>query len=111
LNALTLGVFPLRGAVMHLAAPAVYMGRRAPVPVRPSWAQSWRWKSSRELATASEVNPNCGEATDRGEEGWIETVSRCTRNGYEAEPTRASGRVTAKLLWSRVGVVDPAVVR
>jgi hypothetical protein len=79
--------------------------------VRPSWAQSWRWKSSRELSTASEAKPNCGEATIRGEEGWNETVSRWTRTGYEAMPTRASGRVSAKLSWTKVGVVDAAVVR
>jgi len=70
--------------------------------VRPAWAQSWRCKSSRELATASEVNPNCGEVTNRGEEGMIETASRCTRTGYEAMSTKASGRFSAKLLWSTV---------
>jgi hypothetical protein len=28
----------------------------------------------------------------------------------EAVPIRASGRMTVKLLWSKVGGVDPAVV-
>jgi hypothetical protein len=38
--------------------------------VRPSWARSWRCKSSRELATASEVKRKGGRATDRLEEAW-----------------------------------------
>ena len=70
--------------------------------VRPAWAQSWRWKSSRKLTTANEVKRNCGRATDCGKEVWIETASRWTRTGYEALPIRASGQATAKLLWSRI---------
>jgi hypothetical protein len=38
-------------------------------------------------------------------------VSRWTRTGYEAWPIKASRHVAAKLLWSRRGCVDPAVVR
>ena len=79
--------------------------------VRPARAHSWRCKSSRELTTASEVKRNCGRVTDRGEEAWIATAGRWTRTGYEAVPIRASGPMTAKLLWSRVGGVDPAVVQ
>jgi hypothetical protein len=36
--------------------------------VRPAWARSWRCKSSRELATASEAKRNCARATERGKE-------------------------------------------
>jgi hypothetical protein len=70
--------------------------------VRPAWARSWRCKSSRELTTANEVKRNCVRVTDRGEEAWSEAVSRWTRTGYEAVPSRASGQCTAKLLWSRL---------
>ena len=70
--------------------------------VRPAWARSWRCKSSRELTTANEVKRNCVRVTDRGEEAWSEAVSRWTRTGYEAMPSRASRPMTAKLLWSRL---------
>ena len=36
--------------------------------VRPAWARSWRWKSSRELTTTNEVKRNCARVTERGEE-------------------------------------------
>ncbi len=78
------------------------MGLPSPMPVRPARILSWRCKSSRELTTVSEVNPNCGEVTSRGEEGWIETVSRCTKIRYEARPTKTSERAIAKSLWSKV---------
>ena len=42
--------------------------------MRPAWARSWRWKSSRELAAASEAKRNCVRVTERGEEAW--SVSR-----------------------------------
>ena len=62
-----------------------YMGsderRTALFPlVRPAWARSWRWKSSRELTTVSEVKCNCARATERGEEARSETASRGTRS-------------------------------
>ena len=53
----------------------------APIVVRPAWARSWRWKSSRELTTANEAKRNCVRATERGEEAWSETASRWTRTG------------------------------
>ena len=79
--------------------------------MRPAWARSWRWKSSRELATASERKCNCVRATERGKEAWNESVSRWTRIGYEARRSKASRHITAKLLWPRRNRVDPAVVR
>ncbi len=82
-----------------------------PVFVRPAWARSWRWKSSRELTTASEVNRNCVRVTERGEEVSSETVSRWTKIGYKAMSIRASWQEAAKLLWSKVDGVNPAVVR
>src|SRR5690606_41266550 len=79
--------------------------------VRPARAHSWRCKSSRELTTASEAKRNCGRATGRGEEASSETASRWTRTGYEAVLIRASEQEVAKLLWSRIGGVNPAVVQ
>jgi hypothetical protein len=79
--------------------------------VRPAWARSWRCKSSRELATVSEVKRNCVRVTERGEEAWIETASRGTRSAFEAASGRASGQMIAKLLWSRPGDVDATIVR
>jgi hypothetical protein len=38
--------------------------------VRPAWARSWRWKSSRELTTANEAKRNCVRVTERGEMVW-----------------------------------------
>ena len=70
--------------------------------MRPAWARSWRWKSSRKLATANEVKRNCMRVTECGKEAWSETASRWTRTGYEALSSRASGQHSAKLLWSRL---------
>ena len=70
--------------------------------VRPAWARSWRWKSSRKLTTTSEAKRNCMRVTECGKEAWSETASRWTRTGYEAEPTKASRQLTAKLSWSKV---------
>jgi hypothetical protein len=47
----------------------------------------------------SEVKRNCVRATERGKEAWSESVSRWTKIGYEAVLGRASGHLTAKLLW------------
>ncbi len=44
--------------------------------VRPAWAHSCGCKSRRKLVTANEVKRNCGRATDRGEEAWIEAAGR-----------------------------------
>ena len=70
--------------------------------MRPAWARSWRWKSSRKLATANEAKRNCMRVTECGKEAWSETASRWTRTGYEALPSRASGHDSAKLLWSKL---------
>ncbi len=83
----------------------VSKGRRAFRPggtVRPAWARSSGCKSPAELATARQVKRNCVRVTERGKEAWSETVSRWTRTGYEALPTRASRLSTAKLLWPKV---------
>ena len=78
--------------------------------VRPARAHSCGCKSRRELITANEVKRNCVRVTERGEEAWIEPAGRWTRTRYEAVPITASGRMTAKLLWPRVGDVNRAVV-
>ena len=46
--------------------------------VRSAWAHSWRCKSSRELATVSEVKRNCMRVTECGKEAW--SVNRESRN-------------------------------
>jgi hypothetical protein len=35
-----------------------------------------------------EAKRNCGRATDRGEEARSESTGRCTRTGYEAQPSQ-----------------------
>ena len=51
--------------------------------VRPAWAQSWRWKSSRKLTTANEVKRNCGRATDRRKEAWSINHEPMNKNRIE----------------------------
>jgi hypothetical protein len=65
--------------------------------VRPAWASTWRWKSSRELVTASEVNRRASGREDGVKEAGSEAAGRRTGTGYEALPSRASGPMTAKL--------------
>src|SRR5690606_25686167 len=78
--------------------------------VRPAWAPPSGCKSPRKLTMTIEVKRNCRRATDCGKEAWSASMGRRTDTGSEAEPTRASGPKTAKLLWSRGGDVNPAVV-
>ena len=92
-------LMPLREQ-LHAFAAGQRLGQR--FVVRPAWARSWRWKSSRKLATANEVKRNCTRATECGEEAWSETASRWTRTRYEAQPSRASGQRSAKLSWPRL---------
>ena len=79
--------------------------------VRPAWARPWRCKSSRKLATATEVKRKGGTVRRRSEEAWSATAGRRTETGSEALPPRASGQVTAKLSWPRGGGVNSAIVR
>ena len=65
--------------------------------VRPAWALSCGCKSRRKEVILIEANRSCVRATDRGKEAGSETVGRCTRTGYEAAPSGASGPMTAKL--------------
>jgi hypothetical protein len=65
--------------------------------VRPAWALTWWWKSSRELVTASEVNRRALDREASVKEAESEATGRRTEIGYEAEPSRASGPMTAKL--------------
>jgi hypothetical protein len=48
--------------------------------VRPAWAHSWRWKSSRDLATGTERKRKGGRVTDRLEEAWKVTHGPTNRN-------------------------------
>src|SRR5690349_9132893 len=57
-----------RSVADGLARPGRPSGRLR--HVRPAWARSWRCKSSRELATASEAKRSCVRVTERGEEAW-----------------------------------------
>jgi hypothetical protein len=76
-------------------------GRRSNPPplalVRPAWASTWRWKSSRELVTASEANRRASDREGGVKEAGSEAAGRRTEIGYEAEPSGASGLETAKL--------------
>ena len=42
--------------------------------VRPAWASTWRWKSSRELVTASEVNRRALDREDGVKEAGSEAA-------------------------------------
>jgi len=59
----------------------------------------------------NEEKRNCGRATDRGEEAWIETARRRTEIGSEATEGEASEHEFTKLQWPRPSGVDPAVVQ
>lgn len=87
-------------------APALARGLSV---VRPAWAQSWRWKSSRKLATANEAKRNCGRATDRGEEAWSVTRETMDKNRIEGDVEqgeRATNRkaLVVKARWRKSGV-------
>jgi hypothetical protein len=72
------------------------------VRVFPARAHSWRCKSSRELATASEVKRNCGRVTDRGEEAWSvnrEPIDKNRIQGAAEQGERA---------WNREALVAKA---
>ena len=76
--------------------------------VRPARAHSWRWKSSRKLATANEVKRNCGRATDRGEEAWSvnrEPMDKNRIQGAAEQGERAKIReaLVAKAKWRKSG--------
>jgi len=70
---------------------------RALLLVRPAWASTWRWKSSRELVTVSEANRRASDREDGVKEAGSEAAGRRTGTGYEAGLGRASGRANAKL--------------
>jgi len=65
--------------------------------VRPAWASTWRWKSSRKLITASEASRRASIREDGVKEAGREAAGRRTGTGYEAAPSRASGLASAKL--------------
>jgi hypothetical protein len=49
--------------------------------VRPAWALTWRWKSSRELVTASEGKRRASSREDGVKEAWNEAAGRRTDIG------------------------------
>lgn len=59
----------------------------------------------------NEEKRNCGRATDRGEEAWIEAACRRTGIGFEATEGEASEHSVAKPQWPRPPGVNPAVVQ
>jgi hypothetical protein len=65
--------------------------------VRPAWASTWRWKSSRELVTASEAHRRASDREAGVKEAGSEAAGRRTGTGCEAELSRASGQTTVKL--------------
>src|SRR5260370_13027113 len=54
---------------------------RDPVAVCPAWALTWRWKSSRELVTASEANRRASDREAGVKEAGSETAGRRTGTG------------------------------
>src|SRR5450759_3874373 len=49
--------------------------------VRPAWASTWRWESSRELVTASEANRRASFREAGVKEAGSETAGRRTGTG------------------------------
>jgi len=70
--------------------------------VRPARAHSWRCKSSRKLATASEVKRNCARVTDRGEEAW--SINREPMDKNRIEGAAEQG----ERAWNREALVAKA---
>jgi hypothetical protein len=62
----------IEGAAVHSAAP---------FHVRPAWASTWRWKSSRELVTASEANRRASDREAGVKEAGSEAAGRRTGTG------------------------------
>ena len=51
---------------------AIALRAVASLLVRPAWALTWRWKSSRELVTASEANRRASDREDGVKEAGSE---------------------------------------
>ena len=51
--------------------------------VRPTWAHSWRCKSSRERVTVSEVKRHCMRVTECGKAAWSINCEPMDRNRIE----------------------------
>jgi hypothetical protein len=64
--------------------------------VRPAWASTWRWKSSRKQVTANEGNRRAPDREADVKEAGNEAAGRRTGTGYEAAPSGASGQRFAK---------------
>jgi len=63
--------------------------------VRPAWALSCWWKSSREEVIPIEAKRNCGRATDRGEEARSEDLGLMNKKrirGADGQGERANDR-------------------
>jgi len=76
--------------------------------VRPARAHSWRWKSSRDLATGTERKRKGGRVTDRLEEAWKVTHGPTDRNrirGAADQGERAMNReaLVANGTWRKSG--------
>ena len=76
--------------------------------MRPARAHSWRWKSSRDLATGTERKRKGGRVTDRLEEAWKVTHGPTNGNrirGAADQGERAWNRkaLVANGTWRRSG--------
>ena len=69
--------------------------------MRPARAHSWRWKSSRKLATANEVKRNCGKVTDRGEEAWSVNREPMNKNRIQGAAEQGEQAKTREALVAK----------
>jgi len=69
--------------------------------VRPARAPSWRWKSSRKLATANEVKRNRGRVTDRGEEAWSVNREPMNKNRIQGAAEQGERAKTREALVAK----------
>src|ERR1700738_696504 len=65
---------------------------RDPLAVCPAWALTRRWKSSRELVTASEANRRASDREAGVKEAGSEAAGRRTGTGKKAGPSKAGGQ-------------------
>src|SRR3979411_1012477 len=87
INGLRAGLRNRRGGRVCIALRCVATKAKGPAllpglsDVRPAWASTWRWKSSRELVTASEANRRASDREAGVKEAGSEAAGRRTGTG------------------------------
>ena len=69
--------------------------------MRPAWASTWRWKSSRELVTASEANRRASDREDGVKEAGSEAAGRRTGTGIEGGAEQGERATSGKALVTK----------